>query len=219
MKAELTERQKQVLDFIRGCVEERGFPPTLREIGQHMGIRSTNGVNDHLKALERKGYLVREGLKSRALRPVDMPLGRPAVAAANDLLDVPVVGRVAAGAPILAQENVVDRLRIDASMVSNTGRGGSAELFALVVKGESMIEAGILDGDYVFVRKRSTASAGEMVVVMIDGDATCKFFFRDKNAIRLEPANAAMDPIIVRADEAREVEVVGKVVGVYRRLH
>lgn len=219
MKAELTERQQQVLDFIRGCLEERGFPPTLREIGQHMGIRSTNGVNDHLKALERKGYLVREGLKSRALRPVDMPLGKPSVTAANDLLDVPVVGRVAAGAPILAQENVVDRLRIDASMVSNTGRGGSAELFALVVKGESMIEAGILDGDYVFVRKRSTASAGEMVVVMIDGDATCKFFFRDKNAIRLEPANAAMEPIIVRADEAREVEVVGKVVGVYRRLH
>lgn len=215
MKPELTKRQQQVLDFICGCVEERGFPPTLREIGQHMGISSTNGVNDHLKALERKGYLVREGLKSRALRPVDMPSGKGAAPAVANTVELPVIGRVAAGAPILAQENVVDRLRIDPSMVG----GGTSELFALVVHGESMIEAGILDGDYVFVRKRSTASAGEMVVVMIEGEATCKFFFRDRDAIRLEPANASMGPIIVHASDARQVEVVGKVVGVYRRMN
>lgn len=220
MKAQLTERQQQVLNFIRGCLEERGFPPTLREIGQHMGIRSTNGVNDHLKALERKGYLVREGLKSRALRPVDMPRRAPeTVSSPPETLEIPVVGRVAAGAPILAEENVVERLRVDPSMLSSGGRTGADGLFALVVQGESMIEAGILDGDYVFVRKRSTASAGEMVVVMIDGEATCKFFFRDRDAIRLEPANAAMSAIVVHASEAREVEVVGKVVGVYRRLH
>lgn len=215
MSTKLTQRQTQVLDFIRSCLEERGFPPTLREIGQHMGIRSTNGVNDHLKALERKGFLVREGLKSRALRPVDMPVPKSSSAPATDWLELPIVGRVAAGAPILAQENVVQRMKVDPSMVG----GARGTLFGLVVQGESMIEAGILDGDYVFVRKQETASVGEMVVVMIDGEATCKFFFRDEGAIRLEPANARMGPIIVRADEAREVEVVGKVVGVYRKLH
>lgn len=214
-KAQLTQRQAQALEFIRGCLQERGFPPTLREIGEHMGIRSTNGVNDHLKALERKGYLVREGLKSRALRPVDMPAGGGPKIKTSDFLELPVIGRVAAGAPILAEENVVDRLRIDPSMVS----AGSSELFALLVQGESMIEAGILHGDYVFVRKCSTARAGEMVVVMIDGEATCKFFFRDKDAIRLEPANQNMGPIIVHETEARTVEVVGKVVGVYRRMN
>jgi repressor LexA len=208
MRQALTARQQQALDYISYCLRERGYPPTLREIGEHMGIRSTNGVNDHLKALERKGYLVREELKSRALRPVDFePEGS---------MEIPILGKVAAGQPILAQEDITDRVRVDRWFI---GAVQSKEVFGLVIQGESMIEDGIHDGDYIFVRKQQTAEQGEVVVVMIDGEATCKRFFREGDRIRLQPANETMQPIFVHASQFRDVDILGKVVGVYRKLH
>lgn len=209
MRPDLTDRQRQALDYITDCLTVRGYPPTLREIGEHMGIRSTNGVNDHLKALERKGYLVREELKSRALRPVDMKEPR-------EDIEVTIVGRVAAGAPILAEENVVDRVVVDRYFL---GAVKAKDVFGLVVHGESMIEDGIFDGDYIFVRKQSTAEAGEIVVVLIEGEATCKRYYPEGDRIRLQPANAQMDPIFVRRVDFRNIDILGKVVGVYRRLN
>ncbi len=207
MRQPLTARQQQALEFIANCLEDRGYPPTLREIGEHMGIRSTNGVNDHLKALERKGYLVREELKSRALRPIGVE---------DQKVQIDIVGRVAAGEPILAEENVVDRVTVDRFFL---GAVAGREVFGLVVRGESMIDDGIHDGDYIFVRKQPTAEQGEIIVAMIDGEATCKRFFDEGAFVRLQPANAAMRPIIVPRMEFRNVDILGKVIGVYRRLH
>ncbi len=217
MRPVLTDRQRQALDYITECLNARGYPPTLREIGEHMGIRSTNGVNDHLKALERKGYLVREELKSRALRPVDYHDSRSDKnGSSRDELEVAILGRVAAGEPILAEENIVDRVVVDRYFL---GAVKSREVFGLVVRGDSMIEDGIFDGDYIFVRKQSTAEPGEIVVAMIDGEATCKRYFPEGDRIRLQPANPTMEPIYVRRSEFRAVAILGKVVGVYRRLH
>jgi repressor LexA len=226
----LTHRQQMVLEYIRRSITDRGYPPTLREIGTFMGIRSTNGVNDHLRALERKGYLTREDMKSRALRPaMHPPLPGGAVAAngnAEDdaharasvvdderLVEVPVVGRVAAGLPILAEQNVVDTVRIDKMLV----RGGK-DVFALRVQGESMIEAGIHDGDYIFVRKQPSASRGDIVVALLGDEATVKYYYPEKEHVRLQPANAAMAPIYVRATDFRPSMLLGIVVGVYRKL-
>lgn len=188
-----------------------------------MGIRSTNGVNDHLKALERKGYLVREELKSRALRPVDIEEQVTRATASEstdnrrgDEMEIAILGRVAAGEPILAEENVIDRVVVDRYFL---GAVKAKEVFGLVVRGESMIDAGIFNGDYIFVRKQNTASEGEIVVVMIEGEATCKRFYHEGDRVRLEPANSSMNPIYVHRDEFRSVDVLGKVVGVYRRLH
>ncbi|MEM6992514.1 MAG: transcriptional repressor LexA [Myxococcota bacterium] len=210
----LTQRQAQALHYISHCLTVRGYPPTLREIGEHMGIKSTNGVNDHLKALERKGYLVREELKSRALRPVDY-VDQTQKAANDDSIEVSIVGRVAAGAPILAEENVIDRVTVDRYFL---GAVQGKEVFGLVVQGQSMIDDGIHDGDYIFVRKQSTASTGEIVVAMIDGEATCKRYYHEGDRIRLQPANEAMEPIYISRDEFRSVGILGKVVGVYRRM-
>jgi repressor LexA len=204
----LTHRQQQALDFITACLDDNGYPPTLREIGEHMGIKSTNGVNDHLKALERKGYLVREELKSRALRPVDAPEG-------GRKLEVPILGRVAAGQPITAEENVIDRISVDRFFL---GSFPSREVFGLVVRGESMIEDGIFDGDYVFVRRQATAERGEIVVALIEGEATCKRYYPEGEKVRLQPANAAMEPIYVHRADGRAFDILGKVVGVYRNL-
>lgn len=213
MKPQLTHRQQQALDFITTCLDANGYPPTLREIGEHMGIRSTNGVNDHLKALERKGYLMREELKSRALRPLDV--AEPA-RQQRQAADIPILGRVAAGQPILAEENVTDRVAVDRFFL----RGYQpSEVIGLVVHGESMIEDGICDGDYVFVRRQAHAERGEIVVAMIEGEVTCKRYFPEGDRIRLQPGNAAMRPIFVHRGDHRAFELVGKVIGVYRSLH
>jgi repressor LexA len=213
----LTDRQRQALDYITECLHARGYPPTLREIGEHMGIRSTNGVNDHLKALERKGYLVREELKSRALRPVDYSDARSGIGAANDeRVEISIVGRVAAGEPILAEENVIDRVVVDRFFL---GAVKAKEVFGLVVRGTSMIDDGIFDGDYIFVRKQSAADPGEIVVVLIEGEATCKRFFPEGDRIRLQPANSALEPIYIHREDFRSVDILGKVVGVYRRMN
>jgi repressor LexA len=208
----LTKRQAQTLDFIRLSIEERGYPPTLREIGESMGIRSTNGVNDHLRALERKGYLRREDMKSRALRLVSQ---EPEAAANPDesSVDVQVLGRVAAGLPLLAEENVVDTVRVDRMLV----RGGR-DVFGLRVQGDSMINAGILNGDYIFVRKQASADRGEIVVALIGDEATVKYYYPEKDYVRFQPANDQMAPILVRATDFRPTMLLGVVVGVYRRL-
>ena len=229
----LTHRQQMVLDFIRESIADRGYPPTLREIGARMGIRSTNGVNDHLRALERKGYLKREDMKSRALRPthiaggVQLPL--PTGEAANnvhhirggevvqqddeDLIEIQIVGRVAAGAPILADEAVVDTVRIDRGLV----RGGR-DVFGLRVQGDSMIDAGILSGDYIFVRKQLTASKGDIVVALIGDEATVKYYHPERDYVRFQPANKTMAPILVRAVDFKPTMLLGVVIGLYRKL-
>jgi len=211
----LTKRQEQTLDFIRSSIEDRGYPPTLREIGEHMGIRSTNGVNDHLRALERKGYLTREDMKSRALKLVE---DQPAPAnnkslGDDDLIEVRVLGRVAAGLPLYAEENVIDTVRVDRMLV----RGGR-EVFGLRVTGDSMIDAGILSGDYIFVKKQSTADRGDIVVALIGDEATVKYFHPERDYVRFQPANSQMAPILVRASDFKSTMLLGKVVGVYRRL-
>jgi len=228
----LTQRQQMVLDYIRQSIVDRGYPPTLREIGARMGIRSTNGVNDHLRALERKGYLTREDMKSRALRPMTPGGDSPEAASSNghrtltdahfassppanddDLVDIPILGRVAAGLPLLAEEVVVDTVRIDRGLV----RGGR-EVFGLRVTGDSMIEAGILSGDYIFVKKQITADRGDIVVALIAEEATVKYYFPEKDYVRFQPANQAMAPILVRASDFRPTMILGVVVGVYRRI-
>jgi repressor LexA len=200
----LTDRQRHVLDFISGSIERRGYPPTLREIGSHFGIRSTNGVNDHLRALEKKGYLHREDLKSRALRPLH---------STGQTVDVPILGKVAAGQPLLAVRNYEDSVKVDRFFI-----GQNRDVFALRVKGDSMIEDGILDGDYVFVRKQLQASAGETVVAMIGDEATVKRYYPEGDSIRFQPANSNMDPIVVRRRDFRSVNLIGVVIGVYRKL-
>jgi repressor LexA len=211
----LTERQREILDYISSSIDQRGFPPTLREIGQHFGIRSTNGVNDHLKALEKKGFLSRDGLKSRAMRPIGV-LGAgvaPVTALGDEIVEVQVLGRVAAGVPLLAVENVQDTVKVDRFFL-----GTSKEVFALRIVGESMIDDGIYDGDYVFVRKTAAAQRGEIVVAMIEGEATVKRFYPEGDHIRFQPANANMEPIFVRRVDFRTVDIIGVVVGVYRRM-
>jgi repressor LexA len=209
----LTKRQEQTLDFIKRSIEERGYPPTLREIGEHMGIRSTNGVNDHLRALERKGYLRREDMKSRALKLVEEASQVKSRSDEDDILEIPVLGRVAAGLPILAEENIVDTVRVDRMLV----RGGR-EVFGLRVTGDSMIEAGILSGDYIFVRKQAAADRGDIVVALIGDEATVKYYYPERDYVRFQPANAQMAPILVRATDFRSTMLLGKVVGVYRRI-
>ncbi len=209
----LTDRQRDILEFITQSIRERGYPPTLREIGIHFGIKSTNGVNDHLRALEKKGYLQREDLKSRALRPMGMRGPVRAPTRDEDMVDVPLVGRVAAGVPLLAVENVEETVRVDRFFIGQT-----REVFALRVKGDSMIEDGIFDGDYIFVRKQLQANRGDIVVAMIGDEATVKRYFPEGDNIRFQPANAAMEPIIVRKRDWKSVNLIGLVVGVYRKM-
>ena len=228
MAEALTQRQREILDFISASIVERGFPPTLREIGEHFNIRSTNGVNDHLKALEKKGHLRREDLKSRAMRPVlpdgtgeIIPMQRRAMGTGDvqvisdgaDMADIPILGRVAAGQPILAVEMATDTVRVDRMLIGN-----HREVFGLRIVGESMIDDGIFDGDYVFVKKTATAHAGDIVVAMIEGEATVKRYFPEGDRIRFQPANQNMSPIIVRRADFKSVDIIGIVVGVYRKL-
>jgi repressor LexA len=202
-----------VLDLIRESTDRRGYPPTLREIGERLGIRSTNGVNDHLVALAKKGYLERQDLKSRALRVMTAGHSEPPPERASDVVEVPLLGRVAAGQPILAEERLEDRLRVDRLLLGN-----HREVFALRVQGDSMIDAGIHDGDYVFVRKQPTANPGDIVVAMINDEATVKYFYPEADRIAFKPANSRLQPIYVRRDEFRAVNLMGTVVGLYRRF-
>ncbi|HEX5661835.1 MAG TPA: transcriptional repressor LexA [Polyangiales bacterium] len=223
----LTQRQKMVLEFIQTTIDTDGYPPTLREIGNFMGIRSTNGVNDHLRALERKGYLTRKDMKSRTLRPtraVERMLKVPGLAsvtslptlpepAFDDLLSIPILGHVAAGSLQEAIEQPSDHVRIDKMLV-----GPKHEVFGLRIRGESMIEAGIHDGDYVFVRKQLEATRGQIVIALVGDEATCKYFFPERDHIRLEPANSKMAPILIPKTDWRDTQLLGVVAGIYRKL-
>ncbi|MBI3184122.1 MAG: transcriptional repressor LexA [Myxococcales bacterium] len=213
---ELTDRQAEILTFILRETEVRGFPPTIREIGEEMDIRSTNGVNDHLKALERKGYLIRGEQQSRALVPTKrarLVLGLGAKRDAS-LVEVPLLGKVAAGAPLLATENIEDSVKIDSFLIGGSGK----EVFALRVKGESMIEDGIYDGDFLFVKKTPSAQPGDIVVALIEEEATVKRYYPEGDRIRFQPANRSMAPIYVHRSAFRSTMLLGVVVGVYRKL-
>lgn len=231
----LTDRQREVLAVIEDKIARDGYPPTIREIGQQLGIRSTNGVTDHLKALQRKGVLARTESKSRACVPLlperlpvsgkAAPIAHPALAfrrgverlipveTAGDDLEISVQGKIAAGAPIAALESREDTVRIDRFFL-----GKNRDVFALRVVGESMIEDGIHDGDFIFVRKQQTAPRGAIVVAMIEGEATVKRYYHEGTRVRFQPANRAMQPIYVAASEFRETQIVGVVVGIYRTM-
>lgn len=214
---ELTAKQREILEAVQAWIQERGRPPTLREMAQRMGVSSTNAIRDHLRVLETKGYLKREARLSRGLEVIrggkaDAPeRPEPLPGPQRDLVAIPLVGRVAAGAPILAEENIEDTLYLDRFFVRE------GDLFALQVKGSSMINAGIFDGDYVFVRQQSVADRGEIVVALIGEEATVKTYYPENGHIRLQPENDTMEPIIVRRGDS-EVRIVGKVSAVLRKM-
>ncbi len=202
---ELTKRQQQILDFIRADLHRRGYPPSVREIGEAVGLSSSSTVHSHLAALEAKGFIRRDPSKPRALevldfRETDRNIDYDSVRA------VPVVGQVAAGSPILAAENIEQTMSLPTEMADEG-------TFILRVKGESMIDAGILDGDFVVVKQQQTAQNGEIVVALLDDSATVKTFYREADRIRLQPENSSMDPIY-----SRDVSILGKVVALFRRL-
>jgi repressor LexA len=224
----LTDRQLEVLRFIAEQIEDRGYPPTIREIGEALDIRSTNGVNDHLKALERKGFLTRDPVKSRALMPTEaarevlgggsvgadvIPIGRAHRAAQGRLVEIPIIGRVAAGQPILATEHVEDTVQVDSFFL-----GASRKVYGLRVQGDSMVGDGILSGDYIFVRKQLHASDGEIVVALIDDEATVKRIYFEGDRVRFQPSNPRMAPIYVRREDFRSTMILGVVIGVYRKM-
>jgi repressor LexA len=202
----LTRRQRQVLDFIISEVQKKGYPPSVREIGQAIGLSSSSTVHSHLAALERKGYLRRDPTKPRAIeilsfRPDDIGI------APEKIRNVPLVGRVAAGVPLLAQENIEEMLPLPTEF---TGEG---QVFLLKVKGDSMIEAGIFDGDYLIVRQQPVAENGDIVVALLEDEATVKRFYREKDKIILKPENQSLEPIITKS-----VTILGKVVGMLRKI-
>lgn len=206
-----TEKQLRILDVIREFTAEMGYPPSVREIGERVGLSSSSTVQSHLKTLERRGLLRRDPTKPRALVPADMVLRAVASPARRETgpetVSLPIVGRVAAGVPITATENLEDTFVLPASFV---GRNGS---FMLRVKGDSMIDAAILDGDLIVVEPQPDAHNGQIVVALIDGEATVKTFYREAGRIRLQPENRTMEPIYVD-----DVTVVGRVEAVVRRL-
>jgi len=200
----VTDRQQAILDFIIDTIRTRGFPPTLREIGRAFEIRSTKGVNDHLVALERKGKIRRSDNLSRGIEVVELP------ALEEESESVPVLGRIAAGAPLLAAENVDGSYRLDRSLLHGDRN------FLLRVQGESMIGAHICNGDYVLVRPQDAADDGEIVVAMVDDEATVKYLEHDGKRVRLQPANPAVPPIVL--EPGAPLRILGKVVGVLRVL-
>ncbi|MBN2801283.1 MAG: transcriptional repressor LexA [Deltaproteobacteria bacterium] len=208
---ELSPRQTQVFNYISSAIEETGVVPSFREIGAALGIKSTNGVSDHIRALIKKGFLERVG---DAGKPRSLRLSQRAHEQREDgdTRGIPLLGKVAAGVPLLAEENHRGVLRVDASMLPS-----GSNLFALEVTGESMIEDGIHDGDYLFIREQPTAHDGEIAVVMVEGEATVKRFFRMGHVIRLQPANSAMKPIFLDSSSG-DVKILGVAVGLYRKI-
>jgi repressor LexA len=194
------DNQQRILDFIKSEIQTKGYPPSVREIAQAVGLKSTSTVHGHLQRLEKRGLLHRDAMKPRAMEV----MGDPNFVR-NNSTAVPVIGRVTAGVPILAEENLDEYVAIPEVML------GEGEHFILLVRGDSMIEAGILDGDHIVVKKCAEANNGEIVVAMIDDSATVKRFYKEDGHFRLQPENDYMDPII-----AEDVTVIGKVKGVFR---
>ncbi len=199
-----TERQQRILEVIRAFTAEHGYPPSVREIGERVGLSSSSTIHAHLKALERRGLISRDPTKPRALRSdLNVPRTRQ-----PDTVVMPIVGKVAAGVPITAEENLEGEFVLPTSFVPR-----SSDAFMLRVQGDSMVEAAILDGDLILVRPQKTASNGEIVVAMLDGEATVKRFYRENGQVRLQPENSAMAPIY-----ASDVDIIGRVEAVVRRL-
>ena len=206
---DLTERQRQILAVIRSAVARDGYPPTVREIGDAVGLSSPASVHMQLATLEAKGYIRRGSAKRRALEVVVKVAESPGSATVDPLAPrfLPLLGRVAAGEPLLAEQNIEETVEVPDYL------SGDVESFVLRVKGTSMVGAGILDGDLVVVRCQESAENGEVVVALLDDEATLKRFFREKDHVRLQPENPAMEPIITR-----DPHIIGKVTGVMRRL-
>ena len=217
LKDGLNKREKSILKFIAKQIEKEGYPPSVREIGKAVGLSSTATVHGYLKRLEEKGYIRKENQKGRTLKLIKDENGENVAKkkrkeakdfyASREMVEVPVIGKITAGEPILAVENVTDTFPIPIDFV------GNSDSIMLTVRGESMIEAGILSGDYILVRKQNTAENGEIVVALIEDEATVKTFYKEKDYIRLQPENSTMDPIIVP-----NCEILGKVIGVFRKM-
>ena len=212
-RAETTRKEKAILKFIEDQVMEKGYPPSVREIGKAIGLSSTATVHAYLSKLEKQGFIKKEDKKGRTLKVIKGSNGQP-VKKSNknfytqkEMVEVPVIGKITAGQPILAVENVTDTFPIPIDFV------GNSESFMLTVRGESMIEAGILDGDYILVKRQNNANNGEIVVALIEDEATVKTFYKEKDHIRLQPENHTMDPIIVP-----NCQILGKVAGVFRKM-
>ena len=209
-KSVVTPKQQRVLNFIEAQISDKGYPPTVREICAEIGFKSTSSAHAYLKTLEDKGLLHRDATKTRALKIVS---GNKSVNnsgqldSAREIVNVPIIGKVTAGAPILAVENIEDTFPVPLEFL------GNQDAFMLKVRGESMIEAGILDGDFVLVAKQQTARNGEIVVALIEDEATVKTFYKEKDFFRLQPENPTMEPIIVN-----DLSILGRVSGVFRKM-
>ena len=199
----ITAKQKEILEYIKSEILKRGFPPAVREICEAVHLKSTSSVHSHLESLERKGYIRRDPTKPRAIEILDdsFQLLR------KEMVNVPIVGKIAAGSPLLAVENIESYFPIPSEYLPN------AQTFLLEVKGESMINAGIFNGDNVLVKKQPNAENGDIVVALVDDSATVKTFYHENGHIRLQPENDTMDPIVV---EEKDVHILGKVIGVFR---
>ena len=213
MSEKLTKKQRAVLDCIEACIREKGYGPTVREICAALDLSSPSTVHVHLGALEQKGYIERDPLKSRSItltHPCEEQLVEPTNIIAprfGNAVEIPLVGNVAAGEPIFAEENITDTMTLPTEIV------GDAPSFMLSVRGESMIEAGINDGDYVVVKEQKVANNGEIIVALIEDGATVKRFYKERDHIRLQPEKSSMETIITR-----DCTIVGKVVAVFRRI-
>ncbi|RGU95064.1 transcriptional repressor LexA [Clostridium sp. AF15-17LB] len=200
-QGKISPKQQEILEYIKAQILERGFPPAVRDICEAVNLKSTSSVHSHLETLEKNGYIRRDPTKPRAIEILDDSFNFTR----REMVNVPILGRVAAGEPILAEQNIENYFPIPMEYMPNK------QTFMLKVKGESMINAGILDGDYVLVEERKTARNGEMVVALVEDGATVKSFYKEEGIIRLQPQNDTMDPIIVR-----DVQILGKVIGVFR---
>ncbi len=203
MPGKITAKQQEILDYIKEQILERGYPPSVRDICEAVHLKSTSSVHAHLESLEKNGYIRRDPTKPRAIEILDDNFNFNR----REMVNVPVVGRVAAGAPLLAEQNIENYFPIPMEYMPNQ------QTFMLTVKGESMINAGIFDGDMVLVEEQNTAENGDIVVALIDDGATVKTFYKEEGYIRLQPENDTMDPIIVT-----DVKILGKVIGVFRFL-
>ena len=197
----ISTKQQQILDFLKNEILNKGYPPSVREICEAVHLKSTSSVFSHLESLEKNGYIRRDPTKPRAIEIIDESFNM----VRREVVNVPIIGTVAAGQPLLAVQNIENYFPIPAEYIPNT------ETFMLKVKGESMINAGILDGDTILVRKQDTAHNGEMVVALVEDSATVKTFYKETDHIRLQPENDTMDPIIVP-----DCQILGKVFGVFR---
>jgi len=217
MSKKLSDKQQQILDFVNKQVEEKGYPPSVREICSAVGFKSTSTVHGYLEKLKKNGLIMKDPTKPRALKVIGGTGKAPRkdntaqkdYYSGRELVEVPIVGKVTAGMPILAVENIEDTFPLPVDFVHNS------TAFMLRVKGDSMIEAGILDNDLVLVKQQATANNGDIVVALIGDEATVKTFYKEKDHIRLQPQNSYMDPIIVRGED---FSILGKVIGVFRRL-